>query len=376
VSSRPPLAAGSREAPSVAYDVALLDLDGVVYVGPDAVPGVPEALSAARTAGMRLGFVTNNAARTPEEVAAHLTALGVPAAAGDVITSSQAAATVAARLGPGAAVLAVGGPGVAAALTAAGLRVVQRAEDDPVAVVQGYGREVGWAQLAEAVVAVRNGARHVATNTDATIPSPRGPLPGNGAMVRVVSAITGQAPLVTGKPDPAMHAECVRRTGAQRPLVVGDRLDTDIEGARRAGAASLLVLTGVTDPATLLAAAPQHRPDLLSADAAGLLVAHPAVTAGASGWRCGTWTAQPAEAEGTWVLTAGAPASADRARDAGGVAGDGLDGLRALCVAHWERHPDDGAPAHVVAADDMAAAALAGWGLPDRADPTASVSEQ
>jgi glycerol 3-phosphatase-2 len=353
------LAAGSAEAPTTAFDVALLDLDGVVYVGPDAVPGVPEALRAARRNGMRLGFVTNNAARTPEEVAGHLSALGVPAEPDDVITSSQAAATVvAAQFGPGARVLPVGGPGVAAALAAAGLQVVDRAEDDPVAVVQGYGREVGWAQLAEAVVAVRNGARHVATNTDATIPSPRGPLPGNGAMVGVVSAITGSAPLVTGKPDPAMHAECVRRTGARRPLVVGDRLDTDIEGARRAGAVSLLVFTGVTDAAAVLAAPPQHRPDLLSADAAGLLVPHPPVHRGDGGSRCGSWTARPAEADGTWVLATAAPGDEDGPAD-----GDGLDGLRALCVAHWGRHPDDGAPARVEAADPRAAAALERWGL-------------
>src|SRR4051794_32997017 len=288
-----PLTAGSSEPPSAVYDVALLDLGGVVYVGPDAVPGVPDALAAARKAGMRLGFVTNNAARTPEEVAGHLAELGVPAEASDVITSAQAAASVVAeRLGADARVLPIGGPGVAAALRAAGLTVVERAEDRPRAVVQGYGREVGWPQLAEAVVAVRNGARHVATNTDATIPSPRGLLPGNGAMVGVVRDVTGQQPLVTGKPDPAMHAECVRRTGAQRPLVVGDRLDTDIEGARRAGAASLLVLTGVTDPATLLATRPDHRPDLLSADAAGLLTAHPAVVADGGRWRCGAWLAE------------------------------------------------------------------------------------
>jgi HAD superfamily hydrolase (TIGR01450 family) len=353
MSRTPSLAAGSGQAPVIAYDVALLDLDGVVYVGPEAVPGVPQALAAARRAGMRLGFVTNNAARTPEEVAAHLTALGVPAEPDDVITSSQAAASVVvAQLGPGAPVLPVGGPGVAAALTAAGLRVVDRAEDGPVAVVQGYGREVGWAQLAEAVVAVRNGARHVATNTDATIPSPRGPLPGNGAMVGVVSAVTGSTPLVTGKPDPAMHAECVRRTSARRPLVVGDRLDTDIEGARQAGAVSLLVFTGVTDPATLLAAPPRHRPDLLSADVGGLLESHPAVSSGRGAWRCGSWTVRPAEAAGTWLLTAEAPDD-----------GDGLDGLRALAVAHWDQNPERGAPAGVVAADALAAAAVERWGL-------------
>jgi glycerol-1-phosphatase len=359
VPTPPPLAAGSSAPPCTVYDVALLDLDGVVYVGPDAVPGVPEALRDARAAGMRMGFVTNNAARTPAEVAEHLTELGVPAEPGDVITSSQAAASVvAAMLEPGAPVLAVGGPGVAAALTAAGLTVVERAEDRPAAVVQGYGRDVGWLQLAEAVVAVREGARHVATNVDATIPSPRGPVPGNGAMVGVVRDVTGQEPLVTGKPDPAMHAECVRRTGARRPLVVGDRLDTDIEGARRAGAASLLVFSGVTDPAVLIAAGPQHRPDLLADDAGGLLRPHPAVTTDGASWRCGNWTVRAAEGEGVLVLDGGRDTADGDTAD-----GDGLDGLRALCVAHWSRHPQQGAPVRVVAADPRAGDALSRWGL-------------
>src|SRR3954468_23503803 len=198
-SADPPLTVGTSIPPCQVYDVALLDLDGVVYVGPDAVPAAPAALAAARAAGLRLGFVTNNAARTPEQVATHLTDLGVPAEPRDVITSSQAAATVVAGLlEPGAPVLAVGGPGVAAALTAAGLTVVERAEDRPAAVVQGYGRDVGWTQLAEAVgggaaraagwtrpagagAGAGGGPRHVATNIDATVPSPRGPLPGNGA---------------------------------------------------------------------------------------------------------------------------------------------------------------------------------------------------
>jgi glycerol-1-phosphatase len=361
------LAAGSDRPPAELFDVALLDLDGVVYVGPDAVPGVPAALATARDAGMRLGFVTNNAARTPEEVAAHLSELGVPAVPDEVITSSQAAASVVAgMLGAGARVLPVGGPGVAAALRAAGLTVVDRAEDDPAAVVQGYGREVGWAQLAEAVVAVRRGARHVATNADASIPSPRGPLPGNGAMVGVVRGVTGVDPLVTGKPDPAMHAECVRRTAAQRPLVVGDRLDTDIEGSHRAGAASLLVLSGVTDPATLLAAAPQHRPDLLAPDAGGVLVPHPPVAAEEGGWRCGSWVAS-AGGDGVLELRV-APEVADRTGAAGaGATGagdglDGLDGLRALCVASWSR-PEAAGGIRVLGADEAARRALTGWDL-------------
>ena len=354
------LAHGCDQPPCTVFDVALLDLDGVVYVGPNAVPGVPAALESARAAGMRLGFVTNNAARTPDTVAAHLSELGVPAAPDDVITSSQAAASVVAGLfGAGARVLPVGGPGVAAALRAAGLAVVDGAAEEPVAVVQGYGPDVGWAQLAEAVVAVRNGARHVATNADATIPSPRGPLPGNGAMVNVVSTVTGATPLVTGKPDPAMHAECVARTGARRPLVVGDRLDTDIEGARRAGAASLLVFTGVTDAAALLAARADHRPDLLAQDCGGLLVPHPPVQRDGSGRRCGTWRAAPGEGSDVLVLTgAHVPSGGDApAKD------DGFDGLRALCVAHWARHPVHGAPADVVPADEHAAAALHRWGM-------------
>jgi glycerol 3-phosphatase-2 len=363
LATAPPLAAGSSAPPCQVYDVALLDLDGVVYVGPHAVPGVPSALGTARAAGMRLGFVTNNAARTPEQVAVHLTELGVPAEASDVITSAQAAATVVADLlEPGAPVLAVGGPGVAAALTAAGLTVVEPAEDRPAAVVQGYGRDVGWTQLAEAVVAVRDGARHVATNNDLTIPSPRGPLPGNGALVGVVSAVTGQSPLVTGKPDPAMHAECVRRTGARRPLVVGDRLDTDIEGARRVGAASLLVFSGVTDPAALLAAGPQHRPDLLAEDAAGLVRPHPPVITDGSSWRCRDWTARAAEGEDVLVLDAGG-GNVDVDAD---VDVDGLDGLRALCAAHWSRHPDHAAPVRVVAAGLPAEEALDRWGLTAR----------
>jgi HAD superfamily hydrolase (TIGR01450 family) len=350
-----PLAAGCEQPPSHRFDVALLDLDGVVYIGPDAVPGVPAALASARRDGMRLGYVTNNASRTPEEVAAHLAELGVPAAPDDVITSSQAAATVVAELlGAGGRVLPVGGTGVAVALTEAGLTVVASAEDQPDAVVQGYGREVGWVQLAEAIVAVRNGARHVATNVDLTVPSPRGPLPGNGAMVAVVTGVTGVPPLVTGKPDPAMHAECVRRTGARRPIVVGDRLDTDIEGARRAGAASLLVLTGVTDPALLLAAGPDRRPDLLSPDAAGLLVRHPAVESTGRAWRCGAWSVRVAEGGAALELSTSGDGTSE---------GDGLDGLRALCVAHWAAHPDEGAAAVVVGADTRAVEVLDDWGL-------------
>jgi hypothetical protein len=183
-------------------------------------------------------------------------------------------------------------------------------------------------------------------------------LPGNGALVGVVTAATGPQPLVTGNPDPAMHAECVRRTGAHRPLVVGDGLDTDIEGARRAGAASLLVFSGVTEPADLLAAGPARRPDLLGPDAGSLLTAHPGVEATEAGWRCGRWLATGTGEDGLSLAGAEPSVAAGNGRS-----DDGLDGLRALAVAHWARLGEQARPAVVSAADGEAARALAGWGL-------------
>lgn len=142
------------------YDTALLDLDGVVYAGGDAIAHAVESLGAAREHGMHLAYVTNNAARTPQAVAGHLTELGVPAEAEEVITSAQAVARLIADQVPaGARVLAVGGDGLLAALRERGLEPVTSADDDPAAVVQGYAPHVGWAQLAEASYAVNRGCR-------------------------------------------------------------------------------------------------------------------------------------------------------------------------------------------------------------------------
>jgi HAD superfamily hydrolase (TIGR01450 family) len=268
---------GSPEPLCTAYDVALLDLDGVVYRGDLPVPGAAEAIAAARAAGMRFAFVTNNAARTPATVAAHLTAVGVPAGPDDVVTAAQAAATLLGTLVPnGSRVLATGGEGLRVALAEAGFAVVASADDAPAAVTQGYAPELAYADLAEATLAVRAGAVWVATNLDATIPTPRGLLPGNGALVAAVSHATGRRPDASaGKPERAMHDEAVRRSGARHPLVVGDRLDTDIEGANRAGCDSLLVLTGVTDEAALLAAPPSQRPTYVARDLRALLLPYP-----------------------------------------------------------------------------------------------------
>jgi len=181
------------------FDVALLDLDGVVYVGRHAVSGVPEALAAVRALGMRLAFVTNNAARPPAVVAEHLTALGIAAEPGEVINSAQAAAHyLADRLGSHAKVLVVGTTGLEQALIERGLIPVHSADDDPQAVVQGFSPDLHWRQLAEGAVAIRRGLHWVATNVDPTVPSPRGPLPGNGSLVAALSLATGAEPVVTG----------------------------------------------------------------------------------------------------------------------------------------------------------------------------------
>lgn len=316
------LAAGSVEVLADRFDTALLDLDGVVYLGPQAIDGAPETVAEVRARGMRVAFVTNNASRTPESVAEHLTELGVPAEGVDVVTSAQAAATlVLARVGVGARVLVVGGEGLHVALRERGLVPVTSADDGPVAVVQGYAPEVDWRALAEGTFAVRRGLPWIAANLDATVPTPRGLAPGNGALVAVVQATTGVTPVAAGKPEIAMHQESMRRTGARRPLVVGDRLDTDIEGANRAGVPSLLVLTGVATPSDLLAAPAPLRPSYVAADLrSGLLAPHPGVTATAAGWTC----------RGRTVSRAGE------------IDGDGedVDALRAACVAAWSGKVD------------------------------------
>ncbi|MFB7326470.1 HAD-IIA family hydrolase [Streptomyces sp. NPDC056190] len=310
---------GSAQALSEAYDTALLDLDGVVYAGGHAIAHAVDSLGTARAGGMHLAYVTNNALRTPAAVAAHLTELGIRAEAADVVTSAQAVARLIADQVPqGARVLAIGGEGLRTALRERGLEPVESADDDPAAVVQGYGGpELAWGRFAEACYAIARGVPWFASNTDLTIPGARGIAPGNGAAVEVVRIATGAEPQVAGKPLPPMHRETILRTGAERPLVVGDRLDTDIEGAFNGGVDSLLVLTGVTDGAKLLAASPRHRPTYVDADLRGLLTGQPEITREGDGFRCGGWTA-----------------TADTGLELNGE-GEALDGLRALCAAAW-----------------------------------------
>jgi len=276
-----------------AYDGVLFDLDGVVYLGPVAVPGAPPAIAALREREVPVGFVTNNAARTPEAVAAHLTELGIPAGTADVVTSAQAGAQLLRRdLPAGAKVLAVGGDGVRQALAEVGLTGVGSADDEPVAVLQGYGVDLTWQDLIEATVAIHHGARWVATNDDPTRPTDRGLVPGNGAAVAAVRVAVPIDPEVAGKPYRPLLDVTVARLGASRPLFVGDRLDTDIAGAVNAGLDGMLVLTGSHGAADLLTASKGSRPTHLGYDVGALLRPVLEVELTHDTARCGSVTAR------------------------------------------------------------------------------------
>ena len=275
------------------HDLVMLDLDGVVYVGGAAVPGAAEAISSARQRGMRPAYVTNNASRTPDTVADHLTDLGVPAEAADVVTSAQAAARVLGKeLRPGARVVLLGAACLETALRAEGLEPVGVEEDDAEAVVTGYGPDVLWRDVMRAAVRIRDGLRWVASNTDMSIPTPYGTAPGHGVLVETLCRFTGVDPVVAGKPERPLLEETIRRVGGERPLMVGDRLDTDIEGAVRLGIPSLLVRTGVSGLGELVAARREERPTYLAADLSGLLGPHPQAHQDSGAWECGGWRAE------------------------------------------------------------------------------------
>ncbi|RZU48892.1 HAD superfamily hydrolase (TIGR01450 family) [Krasilnikovia cinnamomea] len=328
------------------YDLVVFDLDGVVYLIDKPIPGAAEAVGTLHAEGTAIAYATNNASRRAADVAALLTGMGVPASADEVLTSAGAAAVMLADdLPAGAPVLVVGAEALRAEVREQGLTPVERLEDAPVAVVQGYGPDVGWRVLAEAALAVRKGATWIATNTDRTLPSPRGPLPGNGSLVSVLRTALDRDPdVVVGKPSPALFRAAASRSGATRPLVVGDRLDTDIEGAVGAGMDCLLVLTGVTGPVDLLTAPPARRPGYVAADLSGLFA--PADAA--------QLLPPDADSAGGWRL----------ADDGGAVrlTGDGtpVDALRLLCGRVW----DGVAPGDVRAGSDAARELLTSWGLP------------
>ncbi|MFW0790869.1 HAD-IIA family hydrolase [Gordonia sp. CPCC 205333] len=265
------------------YDALLLDLDGTVFAGSEALPGAVDALA---SVGVPSYYVTNNASRRAPDVAAHLTELGFDAVPEQVVTSAQAGAKLLAQhLPAGSRALVVGTDGLAQEVREVGIGVTRSADDRPDAVIQGHSTTTDWAILSEAVLAINNGALWVACNVDPTLPSERGLMIGNGSMVAAVQNATGKQPLVAGKPAAPLMADAIERSASKHPLVVGDRLDTDIEGAVAVGVDSLLVLTGVSGAADLLVAAPEQRPTYVVDDLRGLLDSSDIARIGAQpGW--------------------------------------------------------------------------------------------
>ena len=336
---------------AAAHDCLLLDLDGTVFRGHEATTGAVETLA---TIDARTLYVTNNASREPTDVAEHLRALGFAATAEDVVTSAQSAARLlAAQLPADATVLVVGTDALAAEVSRAGLKPVRQWSDRPVAVVQGHSPQTGWPDLAEAALALRAGVLWVAANVDRTLPSERGLLPGNGSMVAALRTATDREPQVAGKPHPTLLTDALARGTFQTPLVIGDRLDTDIAGANAAGLPSLLVLTGVSTAADLIRAQASERPTYLAADLRSLNTA-------AGALRIGSHSA--------WRIDAAPPAVT--VHSAGCDPGDSLSVVRAIADAVWSAGID-GRSVTVSAGDDTAYQALQRWSLLPRPDQLA-----
>ena len=308
------------------YDTVLADLDGVVYRGPTALEYAVESINAIPPS-IRVGYITNNAARTDISVARHLEALGLTVAPEDVVTSPQAAVALLATLVPaGARVMVVGGEGLADEVSKGGFEVTRSALDNPAALVQGFSPEVGWPELAEACFALAGydatgEIPWVATNTDWTIPQARGVAPGNGTLVSAVHTAVGRLPLVAGKPEVAIFEEALRRFGSRSALMVGDRLDTDILGANRAGIASAHVLTGIDQAKQLLAAVPKERPTYLLEDLRGLLEPYPETVV--------------TQRDGSTVTTVGSASVSLAGSTMRVESGNGIDLLRAGCATIW-----------------------------------------
>ena len=242
------------------------DMDGVLWRGETPLPGVAELFGGLRRRGIPFVLATNNATTSFGQVAKRLRAVGFEPNEKEVLSSADAAASFLRReLPAGSPVLVVGEEALTAALSRAGLRIVQHASDAS-AVVAALDRHVTWGKLTEATLAIRAGAMFVATNLDPTFPSERGLLPGAGALISLLETATGSQPILIGKPEPLLYLEALEilKTPPQATLVLGDRIETDIVGGQRAGMPTGLLLTGVTTR-EILAASP-HQPDWVFED--------------------------------------------------------------------------------------------------------------
>lgn len=327
------------------YDGLLLDLDGTVYRGSTAIHGAVEILE---RVGIRRVFMTNNASRSSGQVAEQLHTMGFAVGPGEIVTSAQTAARMLAEnLGCGSKVLVIGTDALVAEMATVGLVPVRSEKEGPVAVVQGHSPNTDWNLLAEAALAIRDGALWVACNADATFPTERGLVPGNGSMVAALRAATDAAPYVVGKPQPHMVREGLERGCFKAPLVVGDRLETDIAGASAVGLPSLLVLSGVSTASDVIFAGTECRPTYLAEDIRGLVVGAETLRVGPQwGWHVeiGDDTATVSAVE-------------DQSHE-------GLSIVRAVAHALWQSDVE-GRRRALVAGDALSRRALADWDLLD-----------
>ena len=303
------------------FDYVLSDLDGVVYEGSRAISPAPEVLGELGARGVPVGYVTNNSSRKASAIADQLLGFGVRCSPDDIIGSGQTGVALLAEQVPaGSRILVVGGDGLRDWVSRGGFEVVDSAEAKPAAVIQGFAPDVSWRNLAEAAYAIQAGAKWVATNSDWTLPQERGMAPGNGTLVSAVHTAVGQLPLVAGKPETPIFDLAKNhfsvKYGVGQPLFIGDRIDTDITGANKAGLASVLVLTGVSTRKEVLGQRLEGRPRYIIGSLAELLEDYAYPRATKRGYRSGS---AEVELRGTKVRV---------------VDGDpsGIDALRAACA--------------------------------------------
>ena len=257
------------------YDSLLLDLDGVVYQGSEAIVNAVESINKAASLSIQVGYLTNNSSRRAETIAEQLIGFGIQAAADQVVGSASAGVMLLAKKIPaGAKVLVVGGDGLKHAVAESGFEVVDHASHSPAAVIQGFSPDVSWRELAQASFAIQGGAIWIATNQDWTVPVEQGIAPGNGTLVGAVHTAVGILPEIAGKPFRPIFEQALLQLGIKNPLMVGDRLDTDIRGANNSGLDSAVVMTGIVTRKELLAAGKEDRPKFILQDLSGLFDAY------------------------------------------------------------------------------------------------------
>lgn len=262
---RPPESSGTP------IDCVLFDLDGVVYHGTHAVDGAVDGINWLHSQSIPVNYVTNNATRTAAATAEKITGMGVDASADEVTTSAQVLAErLAERFGPGARVHLLGTTGLRVALEEAGLEITDSPDAESVAVAQGLDPEIDYTKIVRACEIIRSGAEWWASNPDFSLLTETGKVPGNGAFVDLIARLTDATPVIVGKPAPHMMDFAAGRLGAHRPLMVGDRLNTDIEGGCAAGIDTALVLTGIHDIHDALRAGPERRPTFILPNLRGL----------------------------------------------------------------------------------------------------------